>query len=387
MASINDSLYFNPMVTNGVVHTNVLGIKDWVTPYKIAQPALLPLPQGPDITFYLNNLQVQDVFSSTHSLLHYFDHLILTGAESKSNGEEDYDQSLRYAALNLAALHCRFGHYQQAELALQETTNKPIDALKDSDLLHWKHSLSELINISITQKMAIWRLYGHSTMALQQVQMLLSINSLESVNTGVQQNNTESFAVALCQLAELHIEQGCFVAAAEMLKHLKERFPPNTQHAQLWMLCDQNIQFDRAMNDYLTSETVLNLAFALLILGIPEQALTLLHMAMEPMLAHGAILDKGHAMFLVTKCQVTSAASYDPLKKAEALKAAMENLNEAKNYFAKVDCEEQIRDVIYFQARVYLTLGKTQGRNPCAMIFQQVHQELPSYGVPLINHL
>uniref|UniRef100_A0A9L0R9Q0 Anaphase-promoting complex subunit 5 n=1 Tax=Equus caballus TaxID=9796 RepID=A0A9L0R9Q0_HORSE len=468
---------------------------------------------------YLNNLRVQDVFSSTHSLLHYFDRLILTGAESKSNGEEGYGRSLRYAALNLAALHCRFGHYQQAELALQEairiaqesndhvclqhclylaslgiqslvqqrafagkTANKLMDALKDSDLLHWKHSLSELIDISIAQKTAIWRLYGRSTMALQQAQMLLSMNSLESVNAGVQQNNTESFAVALCHLAELHAEQGCFAAASEVLKHLKERFPPNSQHAQLWMLCDQKIQFDRAMNDgkyhladslvtgitalnsiegvyrkavvlqaqnqmseahqllqkllihcqkirntemvisvllsvaelywrsssptialpvllqalalskeyrlqYLASETVLNLAFAQLILGIPEQALSLLHMAIEPILADGAVLDKGRAMFLVAKCQVASAASYDPLKKAEALEAAIENLNEAKNYFAKVDCKEQIRDVVYFQARLYHTLGRTQERNRCAMLFRQLHQELPSHGVPLINHL
>ncbi|GAB5579021.1 anaphase-promoting complex subunit 5 [Prionailurus iriomotensis] len=518
---------------------------------------------------YLNNLRVQDVFSSTHSLLHYFDRLILTGAESKSNGEEGYGRSLRYAALNLAALHCRFGHYvtaqsprwrgttsagkksqnQQAELALQEairiaqesndhvclqhclswlyvlgqkrsdsyvllehsvkkavhfglpylaslgiqslvqqrafagkTANKLMDALKDSDLLHWKHSLSELIDISIAQKTAIWRLYGRSTMALQQAQMLLSMNSLEAVNAGVQQNNTESFAVALCHLAELHAEQGCFAAASEVLKHLKERFPPNSQHAQLWMLCDQKIQFDRAMNDgkyhladslvtgitalnsiegvyrkaivlqaqnqmseahkllqkllihcqkirntemvisvllsvaelywrsssptialpvllqalalskeyrlqYLASETVLNLAFAQLILGIPEQALSLLHMAIEPILADGAVLDKGRAMFLVAKCQVASAAAYDPPKKAEALEAAIENLNEAKNYFAKVDCKEQIRDVVYFQARLYHTLGKTQERNRCAMLFRQLHQELPSHGVPLINHL
>lgn len=498
---------------------------------------------------YLNNLRVQDVFSSTHSLLHYFDRLILTGAESKSNGEEGYGRSLRYAALNLAALHCRFGHYQQAELALQEairiaqesndhvclqhclswlyvlgqkrsdsyvllehsvkkavhfglpylaslgiqslvqqrafagkTANKLMDALKDSDLLHWKHSLSELIDISIAQKTAIWRLYGRSTMALQQAQMLLSMNSLEAVNAGVQQNNTESFAVALCHLAELHAEQGCFAAASEVLKHLKERFPPNGQHAQLWMLCDQKIQFDRAMNDgkyhladslvtgitalnsiegvyrkaivlqaqnqmseahkllqkllihcqkirnaemvisvllsvaelswrsssptialpvllqalalskeyrlqHLASETVLNLAFAQLILGIPEQALSLLHMAIEPILADGAVLDKGRAMFLVAKCQVASAASYEPLKKVEALEAAIENLSEAKNYFAKVDCKEQIRDVVYFQARLYHTLGKTQERNRCAMLFRQLHQELPFHGVPLINLL
>nr|XP_009943801.1 PREDICTED: anaphase-promoting complex subunit 5 isoform X2 [Opisthocomus hoazin] len=484
---------------------------------------------------YLNSLRVQDVFSSTHSLLHYFDRLILTGAESKSNGDEGYGRSLRYAALNLAALHCRFGHYQQAELALQEAiriaqesndhvclqhclswlyileqkifdscvllehsvnkslhfglpqrafagkaASKLMDALKDSDLLHWKHSLSELIDISIAQKTAIWRLYGYSTVALQQAQTLLSMNSLEAVNVGVQQNNTESFAVVLCHLAELHAEQGYFAAASEILKHLKERFPPSSQHAQLWMLFDQKIQFERAVNDgryhtadslvagitalnsiegvyrkaivlkaqnqmseahkllqkllihcqkikntemvisvllsmaelywrsschtialpvllqalalsreyslqYLASETVLNLAFSQLILGIPEQALNILHMAIEPVLAHGAVLDKGCAMFLVAKCQVASAASYTPQKKIEALESAILNLNEAKTYFAKVDCKEQLRDVLYFQARLFHTLGRTQERNKCAMLFRQLHQELPAHGVPLIN--
>ncbi|XP_069611519.1 anaphase-promoting complex subunit 5 [Ranitomeya imitator] len=499
---------------------------------------------------YLNSLRVQDVFSSTHSLLHYFDRLILTGAESKSNGDEGYGRSLRYAALNLAALHCRFGHYHQAELALQEairiaqessdhvclqhclswlyilksrkgedssvllehsvkkavhfglpylaslgiqslvqqrafagkTADKLMDALKDSDLLHWKHSLSELIDISTAQKTAIWRLYGQSAMALQQAQMLLSMNSLDSVNVSVQQNNTESFAVVLCHLAELHAEQGCFSAASEILTHLKERFPPNSQHAKLWMLFDQKIQFDRAMNDgkyhiteslvtgitalssieglyrkaivlkaqnqtaeahkilqvllthcqkvknmemvirvlvslaelywrsschpvalpvllqalalsreyrlqYLTSETVLNLAFSQLMLGIPEQALNILHMAIEPILAHGAVLDKGRAMFLVAKCQVASAASYSSQKKTDALESAILNLDEAKTYFSKVDCKEQIRDILYLQARLYNSLGKIQERNKCAMLFRQIHQELPCHGVSLLIRL
>ena len=124
-----------------------------------------------------------------------------------------------------------------------------MDALKDSDLLHWKHSLSELIDIHIAQKTAIWRLYGRSTMALHQAQMLPSMNSLELLNAGVHQNNTESFAFACCHLAEFHAEQSCFVAAGEVLKHLKDRFPPNSQHAQKWMLWDQKIQFDRALNE------------------------------------------------------------------------------------------------------------------------------------------
>lgn len=41
MASVHESLYFNPMMTNGVVHANVFGIKDWVTPYKMALLVLI----------------------------------------------------------------------------------------------------------------------------------------------------------------------------------------------------------------------------------------------------------------------------------------------------------------------------------------------------------
>ncbi|KAK1160144.1 anaphase-promoting complex subunit 5-like [Acipenser oxyrinchus oxyrinchus] len=499
---------------------------------------------------YLNSMRVQDIFNSTDSLLHYFDRLILPGGDSKSNGDEGCGRSLRYAALNLAALHCRFGHYQQAELALQEairiaqesndhvclqhclswlylleqmkgsdstltehavkmavhfclpylaslgiqslvqqgavggkTANKLMDALKDTDLLHWKHSLSELIDVSIAQKTAIWRMYGKSTMALQQAQVLLSMNSLEPVNLGVQQNNSEAFAVALCHLSELHAEQGLFAAASEILKHLRERFPPHSQHAKLWMLCDQKIQFDRAMNDgkyhmadslvvgiaalskteglyrkalvlkarnqtteaykvlqrlllycekikgtemtirvmlslaelhwssschavalplllrslavsreyhlqYLASECILHLAFSQLMLGIPEQALNILHMAIESILAHGALLDKGRAMLLVAKCQIVTASS-EPSKqqKTQALEVAVQNLEEAGTYFTKVDCKERVRDIYYLQARLYHSLGKTAERNKCAMLFRQLNQELPSQGVPLITRL
>lgn len=49
-------------------------------------------------------------------------------------------------------------------------------------------------------------------------------------------------------------------------------------------------------------------------------------------------------MFLVSKCQEASAASYDPVKKAEGLEAAIQKLSEAKNYFAQVDCRAPIRD-------------------------------------------
>uniref|UniRef100_A0A665T323 Anaphase-promoting complex subunit 5 n=1 Tax=Echeneis naucrates TaxID=173247 RepID=A0A665T323_ECHNA len=730
MASVHESLYFNPMMTNGVVHANVFGIKDWVTPYKISVLALLyemtaskitlperrrlnklilPLQQGPDLTLgqflqtveeccpqtayavklrflqwlhmllaynklsfsqvyklykslqhyyhshyakptdgqaglpalvaddsemdltstedtvgdridkeeldtplheselrgplsqkqaeyflarqayllkndenkalkpaalqeelnnmlkfnpdfaeahylnYLNSMRVQDIFLSAHSLLHYFDRLILSGSEGKSNGDEGYGRSLRYAALNLASLHCRFGHYQQADLALQEairiaqesndhvclqhclswlytleqmkgsdstvltedsvkmaahfclpylaslgiqslvqqgatqgkTAHKLMDALKDTDILHWKHSLSELIEISLAQTTSIWRMYGKSTMALQQAQLLLNMSSLEPVNFGVQQNNTEAFTVALCHLAELHAEQGLYSAVSEILQHLKEQFPPHSQHAKLWMLCDLKIQFERHMNEgkyllaeplvtaisalnkteglyrkaqvlkalnrsteaynilqrlqvhcektkctemiirvmlstaelhwessgfstalplllqalalarqhhlqSLASETILHLAFTQLMLGVPEQALSVLHEAIEPVLAHGAIMDKGRALLLTARCQI-AAAGFKLNGQGQAdLRSAVfgvDTLNEAAAYFSKLNCKERLRDVYYLQAQLHRSLGQTSQSNKSAMLFRLLDQELQSPAPPVSMRL
>uniref|UniRef100_A0A6Q2XM82 Anaphase-promoting complex subunit 5 n=1 Tax=Esox lucius TaxID=8010 RepID=A0A6Q2XM82_ESOLU len=499
---------------------------------------------------YLNSMRVQDIFISTHSLLHYFDRLILSGSEGKSNGDEGYGRSLRYAALNLAALHCRFGHYQQADLALQEairiaqesndhvclqhclswlytleqmkgsdssvltedsvkmaahfclpylaslgiqslvqqgavqgkTAHELMDAMKETDILHWKHSLSELIDISLAQTTSIWRMYGKSTMAQQQAQLLLNMSSLEQVNFGVHQNNTEAFAVILCHLAELHAEQGLYGAVSEILKHLKDQFPPHTQHAKLWMLCDLKIQFDRAMNDgkyhlaephvtaiaalnkteglyrkalvlkalnrtteaysilqrlqlycektkytemiirvmlataelhwessgfatalplllqalslarqhhlqALASETILHLAFTQLMLGVPDQALGVLHEAMEPVLAHGAVMDKGRALLLAARCQVTIAGAQPDCQRHAALSLAAQTLGEAAAYFSMLDCKERLRDVHYLQARLHHTLGQTAERNKCAMLFRLLDQELPAPGAAVAMRL
>ncbi|XP_029999933.1 anaphase-promoting complex subunit 5 [Sphaeramia orbicularis] len=502
---------------------------------------------------YLNSMRVQDIFLSAHSLLHYFDRLILSGNEGKSNGDEGYGRSLRYAALNLASLHCRFGHYQQADLALQEairiaqesndhvclqhclswlytleqmkgsdsavltedsvkmaahfclpylaslgiqslvqqgatqgkTAHKLMDALKDTDILHWKHSLSELIEISLAQTTSIWRMYGKSTMALQQAQLLLNMSSLEPVNFGVQQNNTEAFTVALCHLAELHAEQGLYSAVSEILQHLKEQFPPHTQHAKLWMLCDLKIQFERHMNEgkyylaeplitamsalnkteglyrkaqvlkalnrtteaysilqrlqvhcekakcteivirvmlstaelhwessgfftalplllqalalarqhhlqCLASEAMLHLAFTQLMLGVPKQALSVLHEAIEPILAHGSVMDKGRALLLTARCQI-AVAGFRPNGQGQAdlnvVVLAVDTLNEAAAYFCKLNCKERLRDIHYLQAQLHHALGQTSKRNKSAMLFRLLDQELQSPAPPVYMRL
>lgn len=498
---------------------------------------------------YLNSMRVQDIFLSAHSLLHCFDRLILSGNEGKSNGDEGYGRSLRYAALNLASLHCRFGHYQQAALALQEairiaqesndhvclqhclswlytleqmrgsdssaltedsvkmathfclpylaslgiqslvqqgatqgrTAHRLMDLLKDTDILHWKHSLSEMIEISLAQTTSIWRMYGKSTMALQQAQLLLNMSSLEPVNFGVQQNNTEAFAVALCHLAELHAEQGLYGAFSEILQHLKEQFPPHSQHAKLWMLCDLKIQFERHMNEgkyhlaeplvaaiaalnrteglyrkaqvlkalnrsteaygvlqrlqahcegtkctevvirvmlslaelhwessgfstalplllqalalarqhhlqALASETVLHLAFTQLMLGVPEQALSVLHEALEPILAHGAVMDKGRALLLTARCQM-AVGGLRPNRQGRAdlrlASSAVDTLTEAAAYFERLGCKERLRDVHYLQAQLHRALGQRSQSNKSAMLFRLLDQELQTPAPPV----
>lgn len=51
----------------------------------------------------------------------------------------------------------------------------------------------------------------------------------------------------------------------------------------------------------------LTLCFLQLMLGVPEQALSVLHEAIEPVLAHGSVMDKGRALLLTARCQMAVA--------------------------------------------------------------------------------
>ncbi|XP_046728203.1 anaphase-promoting complex subunit 5 [Silurus meridionalis] len=499
---------------------------------------------------YLNSVRVQDVFTSTHSLLHYFDRLILSGAEGKSNGDEGFGRSLRYAVLNLATLHCRFNHYQQADLALQEAIRiaqeandhvclqhclswlytleqmkgcdsavltedsvkmaayfcltylaclgvqslvqrgalqgfsapQLLDAQRQTAVLLWKHSLNELIEISLAQSSSLWIMYGKSTMSLQQSQLLLNMNSLEPVNFGVQQNNAEPFTIAMCHLAQLHADQGLYAAANDIIKHLRQQFPPHTQHAKIWMLCDLSIQFEKAMNDgkyhvaepHVTSisalncteglyrkaqllkalnrtseasrvlqhlqnlseknkntemiirvmlataelhwdscgfsaalplllkalsltrqhnlqrlecKTILHLAYTQLMLGIPEQALSLVCGVLECVLAHAALMDKAKALLLMARCQVALTASASEEHKLAAVASAVHTLDEAGFYFSQLNCKQRLRDVYYLQSRLHHTLGNTAERNKCALMFRMLNQELLHVPATPTHHL
>lgn len=55
------------------------------------------------------------------------------------------------------------------------------------------------------------------------------------------------------------------------------------------------------------SADLIDLLSLQLMLGVPEQALSVLHEALEPILAHGTVMDKGRALLLAARCQMAVA--------------------------------------------------------------------------------
>ncbi|XP_020627681.1 anaphase-promoting complex subunit 5-like isoform X3 [Orbicella faveolata] len=77
-------------------------------------------------TSFLNCLRTKEFKEALDSLYHYFDRKQWQGesaikiASDSEDVEAERCHRFRYAALNLAALHCRFGHRQEALAALKE---------------------------------------------------------------------------------------------------------------------------------------------------------------------------------------------------------------------------------------------------------------------------
>lgn len=147
-------------------------------------------------------------------------------------------------------------------------------------------------------------------------------------------------------------------------------------------------------------------------LGVPEHALSVLHEAIEPVLAHGSVMDKGRASLLMARCQM-AVAGFRPNGQGQAGNSrytgrrtptptdvhaadyclpadshlavlAVDTLNEAAAYFSKLSCKERLRDVHYLQAQLHRSLGQTSQCNKSAMLFRLLDQELQS-PAPLVS--
>ncbi|KAK3604055.1 hypothetical protein CHS0354_028688 [Potamilus streckersoni] len=69
---------------------------------------------------YLNSLRVKEYCTAVHNLYHYFDRNVNLMETNSTNKGKEEDTCRRYAALNLALLHYRFGHKKESKAALHE---------------------------------------------------------------------------------------------------------------------------------------------------------------------------------------------------------------------------------------------------------------------------
>ncbi|XP_014666222.1 PREDICTED: anaphase-promoting complex subunit 5-like isoform X1 [Priapulus caudatus] len=92
---------------------------------------------------YLNSLRLKDYCRVIDSMYHYFDRCLLSGLDNKTNAD-DIGRSCRYAALNLAGLHYRFAHKEEALAAVNEAIRM---AQETNDNVCLQHALGWLYRI------------------------------------------------------------------------------------------------------------------------------------------------------------------------------------------------------------------------------------------------
>ncbi|XP_033102133.1 anaphase-promoting complex subunit 5-like [Anneissia japonica] len=263
---------------------------------------------------FLNYLRINEYCGAVHSLYNYFDRI--SSPNTMSNSSEEFSQSYRYAALNLASLHSRFGHKEEALLTLKEAirmaqeANDPVclqhalgwlyrlegvdgpnstllleravtkseelnlpyltslgvinfaqhkalhklqpakvmEYLSRSNAINCHHNQPQLMSVSLAQQASLWSLYGYSSLCSLHTQLLLGTNNYSSQSVSAFNLDSEAVCVSLCHQAILHLHDGLYQAALQILKFAESKFPESSQQSKLWMLCRLQVNFEMAMH-------------------------------------------------------------------------------------------------------------------------------------------
>ncbi|XP_035670806.1 anaphase-promoting complex subunit 5-like [Branchiostoma floridae] len=265
---------------------------------------------------YLNSMNVYEWCGAVQSLHLYFDRFSLHSQhnqQSKPNEDAMAARSYRYAALNLASLHCRFGHREEAMAVLQEAirlaqvTNDNVclqhaliwlsrleqDESKVAMLLQRSVIRASVLTLPYLASMAVQmftklkaqaglkpaRVFEYlaksnslnclhyipelvaSCFALQtalwqmygkSAMSLLNIQLLlhGSGNPTTNHWDKELGCLVLSHLAVIHADQGNYTCVYEILQLLKEKFHHIKKNARVWMFAEQCINFDRALRNH-----------------------------------------------------------------------------------------------------------------------------------------
>lgn len=135
--------------------------------------------------------------------------------------------------------------------------------------------------------------------------------------------------------------------------------------------------------DYEHSIANIHTSYILLNMSMPDEALKVIKLNMENILANGGIYDKGKVLFLFCQCSLSSSAS--KFEKIEKLKKLKEQIELAINYFTQLECWRKVKAIYVYLAKLYNELGMTEERNHFSYKFRIIAEENTSSSNENIN--
>lgn len=342
--------------------------------------------------------------------------------------------------------------------------SKLFDVLIKSDILNCQHSIVNLISNCVSERSALWALYGKNEMSSLSSQLLLNSN----LKTMEKNHNGEGLCQALCNVAMWLALQGEYTASSVILHKAREKFP-RFPVSRSWILveyyimsqqaiymekwsdavnaCDHLVHLDKNLSvlqranmniargnrsvaltlldqllaqddekleplmrvramviqaqslidntnvpseallglnragilakekhlDYERSIVEMNIAYILNRMGMHQQALKVVKLVMENILANGGLYDKAKVIFLFVKCLIASSPTNE--LKLQKLRKTMEQVELAISYFTKLACWNKVKDVYMFLAKLYNVLGMIEERNYYALKFRLTAEE------------
>lgn len=285
-------------------------------PKELQQHVKRILRSNPDLSeahylSFLNCMRVKEVVGAMDSLYASFNQAVIEFVASGKQSQEEINKGFRTAALNLAALHARLGHREEALSAIKEAitmaqeandhvclqhalswlcrvspadkerllekciskcgdlhldylsslgiqafsqlqhSNKPaavFELLARSDVLNAKNSIVELLATSYVNKAAVWASYGRAGLSSTLSQLLLQLNTSDP-SRGGKVYSGEAIAIALSNVSLALASYGYSNACDKLLAKAESLFPvTRSQHCRIWQMTRSRILFQRAIS-------------------------------------------------------------------------------------------------------------------------------------------
>ncbi|XP_055538251.1 anaphase-promoting complex subunit 5 [Wyeomyia smithii] len=267
-------------------------------------------------------------------------------------------------------------------LAIQGEFNLALTVLKHTQERFPRYPLSKswmTADYYITSMQAIFR--GEWTDASNACYHLYTLDKhlslLQRAHLALARLNLKSADQLLRQILDDDtIEPLTRVRALLLTAHTLTSLPDASKMEVVNVLNDALAIANKNYLDYEKALIEMHFAHVLMLLKLPNQALKAVKNCLENILANGGIYDKAKVLFLFVKCVLAvELAAEDKLTK---IGKCLPMLEQAVEYFQKLECYAKVKDVYIFLANFYHTLEIPEERNKFAYKYRLIEEQYPT---------